>query len=119
MIALLVAVGSGLGAAARLVVDRNVSIRFPSVFPWGTLTVNVLGSFGLGLLATSTSGVEAAALVGAGGLGGFTTVSTFGYETVRLLRSGAWLLGAANALGNVGLGLLAAAGGVALATWLG
>jgi fluoride exporter len=121
MTALLVVLGAAVGAPARYLVDRMVQEQHESVFPWGTWVVNVTGSFLLGLLvaAVAAGGLGAGAMagVGVGFCGALTTYSTFGYETVRLLESGAWR----KALGNVGLsvtaGLGAALAGLSLGGW--
>jgi CrcB protein len=116
---LLAMLGAGVGAPSRWWLDQAVQARHDSVLPWGTFVVNVTGSFALGLLlAAATLGeVDARAVVlgGAGFCGGFTTFSTFGYETLRLVEDGARAPALLNALGSVGVGLAAAFGG----WWLG
>ena len=92
--------------------------RTRGAFPWGTFVVNVSGCLILGLLTGlglyHGLGPTARTIVGTGGLGAYTTFSTFTFETVRLAEEGA----AGNALANVGaslaVGLLAAAAGLAL-----
>jgi len=122
---LLVALGGAVGAPLRFLVDRWVQIRTDSVFPWGTLTVNVTGSFVLGALlgAAAGGGVPdgVVAAVGIGLCGAFTTYSTFGYETIRLATDGARRIALANALVSVAAGLTAAWLGVLLggAAWPG
>lgn len=118
MIALLVAVGAVLGAPARYMAEVVISRRARS-FPYGTVIVNVAGSFVLGLvtglgLHHGLSG-HWLALVGTGFCGAFTTYSTYSYETVALLCDGRPVAAAANLVGSVGLGLLAAAAGLGLA----
>ncbi len=110
----LVALGAAVGAPLRYVVDRAVQRRTPGAFPWGTLTVNVMGSFVLGVVAAGGS-AEAGLLVGVGWCGALTTFSTFGYETERLAAAGSELTAALNAVGSVLAGLLAAT----LGWWLG
>jgi fluoride exporter len=108
--ALLVALGAAVGAPLRFVVDRLIQRRARSAFPWGTLVVNVAGSFVLGVLLGGTAWFSDAAVlaVGVGFCGAFTTYSTFGYETVRLLDDGSKTLAAANVLVSLTLGLGAA-----------
>lgn len=113
--ALAVALGGAAGALSRAGV-AYAGARVSTAFPWGTLATNVTGSFLAGLLAPPGSAAAAwHPLVLTGWLGGFTTFSTFSVEAVRLeegqRRSAALLY----VLGNVVLGLAAAALGVALA----
>jgi CrcB protein len=119
---LLVFLGGIVGAPTRYLIDRLVQRLHDSVFPWGTLAINVSGSLVLGLLlgARDDLGLPAAmvTLLGTGFCGAFTTFSTFGFETVRLLEEGSVLEAGLNALGSLVLGLLAAAAGFALAALL-
>lgn len=119
MTALLVVLGAAVGAPLRYAVDRVVRARTASMFPWGTLLVNVAGSALLGFLAALPAGEGWRALLGTGFCGALTTYSTLGYETVRLAEEGARGRAAANALVSIALGLTAAAGGVLLAGLLG
>ncbi len=85
----LVALGGALGAVARLLVTRAL----PDAFPWGTLAVNLVGSFAIGwLLASPASRVagtpELKLLLVTGVLGGFTTYSAFNHETLALWSAG-------------------------------
>jgi len=82
-----------------------------AAFPYGTLLINVLGSFAIGLvmvLLTTRLAVSDVwrLLIVTGLLGGFTTFSTFSYETYGLLVTGSWLAAGLNALGSVGLGMI-------------
>ncbi|MBB5783695.1 fluoride efflux transporter CrcB [Nonomuraea jabiensis] len=115
MTVLLIVLGAALGAPLRYLADRAVQARHDTVFPWGTLTVNVAGSALLGFLAALPAGGGAMALAGTGFCGALTTYSTFGYETVRLVEEGARFHAVANAAAAVVAGLGAAYCGAALA----
>lgn len=117
---LLVGTGGFVGAVLRFGVSGAVqrSAGFSS-FPYGTLVVNVAGCLVIGLLSGLAESrqvltPEARLLLLIGVLGSFTTFSTFGYETLTLLRDGALLRAVANVMLHVGLGLGAAWGGLAL-----
>lgn len=103
---LLVALGAAVGAPTRYLVDRAVMRRATGVFPWGTLTVNLLGSFVLGVVLAAAAPAARLAL-GTGFCGALTTFSTFSYETTRLVDGGARSTAAVNVVGSV-LGCLAA-----------
>ncbi|MBQ1025243.1 fluoride efflux transporter CrcB [Micromonospora sp. C95] len=119
MTVILVALGAAVGAPLRYLVDRAVQARHDSVLPWGTLVVNVVGSFLLGVLiggaAVGAVPGSLVALLGVGLCGALTTYSTFGYETVRLFEDGARLPALINAAVSVGAALGAAFVGVTLA----
>jgi CrcB protein len=107
-LALAVALGGAAGAVARFLCVRWVTLIHPSSFPYGTLTVNVLGSFVAGLLYALLSerwaaGVAWRALLMTGFLGGFTTFSAFSLETMRLLETGRPLSAGLNVALNLGL----------------
>jgi CrcB protein len=114
---LLVALGAGVGAPARYLIDRAIQARHDSVFPWGTFVANAVGSFLLGLLATTAlnTSSQVLALFGTGLCGALTTYSTFGYETLRLIQQRARLLGILNAAASIVAGFGAAYLGVAIA----
>ncbi|MFI9593978.1 fluoride efflux transporter CrcB [Nonomuraea sp. NPDC052265] len=112
---LLVVLGAAVGAPARYLIDRAVQARHDSLFPWGTFTVNVAGSALLGFLLALPAGDGVQALLGTGLCGALTTYSTFGYETLRLLQTGARTYAALNAVAGVAAGLGAAWCGIALA----
>lgn len=114
MTAVLVALGAAAGAPLRYLVDRWIQARHDMLFPWGTLTVNVVGSFALGLLLATGPDRGVTAAVGTGFCGALTTYSTFAYETSRLVEDGDRWHAALNILANVTLCLVAAAAGWAL-----
>ncbi|MGH7788664.1 MAG: fluoride efflux transporter CrcB [Candidatus Binatia bacterium] len=100
---LLVALGGMAGSVARYWIVSWVQFHTGSPFPFGTLVVNIAGSFVLGLLVALTIergelGTHARLLLGVGFCGGFTTMSTFGYETIALMRDGAFAAGIGNVL---------------------
>jgi CrcB protein len=115
----LVMVAAAVGAPLRYVVDQAVQHRWPGAFPTGTLTVNLSGSFLLGLLTGLAAhhgfDPQAVTVLGTGLLGAYTTFSTFSYETVRLLEDGAVAEAALTVAGSLALGLAAAAAGLGLA----
>ena len=118
MVYLLVALGGALGSVARYAISLGSVRWLGTTFPWGTLLVNVAGSFAIGLLAALVTadgrpalGSDARAFVMVGILGGFTTFSSFSLETLNLARAGS--VGAAAM--NAGLSLLLCLAGV----WLG
>lgn len=114
-----VALAGGVGAAARLALDGLVSARTDGSVPWGTVTVNLTGSFVLGLV-TGLAGRhvlpgDVATVLGAGFLGGYTTFSTASLETVRLLQEGRTTAGVLAGAGTL-VTTVALAG---LGLWLG
>ncbi|WP_275466642.1 fluoride efflux transporter CrcB [Streptomyces noursei] len=115
----LVVIGAMVGAPLRYLTDRSVQRRHDTVFPWGTFTVNVVGSLVLGLLtgavAAGAASPDVQLLVGTGLCGALTTYSTFSYETLRLSQDGAGFLAVANVVGSIVAGLGAAFVGAALA----
>ena len=114
MTMLLVLLGGAVGAATRYLTDVTVQRAHGTEFPWGTWTVNVAGSFVLGVVVAGHS-TWLTTLVGTGFCGALTTFSTFGYETVRLTEEGETALALAYLLGSVVVGLLAVVVGIRLA----
>lgn len=112
-----IAVGlfGGVAAAARFALDAEIAARANSEFPLGILAVNLSGALALGLVAGAALSGEALAIVAGGGIGSFTTFSTWILDSHRLGAAGqarlAWL--------NVGLSIVAGFAAVALGHWLG
>jgi CrcB protein len=99
----LVAVGGALGSVLRYLVAMAAVAWLGPTFPWGTLAVNLVGSFLIGLvqsLAVESLVIseEARLFLSTGLMGGLTTYSAFSYETVRLAETGAWTAAWANVL---------------------
>lgn len=115
MTVLLIAVGAALGAPLRYLTDRIIQARHDSVFPWGTLSVNVAGSLLLGFLIGLPTSPAVTALAGTGFCGALTTYSTFSYETLRLVRDGSRWYAWMNIIVSVAGGLAAATLGFVLA----
>lgn len=107
MTVLWVALGAAVGAPARYLTDRALGRLLPGRFPWGTFTVNVVGSFVLGLVSVAADPVVAT-LVGVGFCGALTTYSTFAYEIVALAERREAAVGAVYLLGSVAAGVGAA-----------
>jgi fluoride exporter len=122
MTLLLVAVGAAVGAPLRYLTDRFIQARHDTIFPWGTLAVNIAGSFILGVLvglaAAGRLGSAIATVLGPGFCGGLTSYSTFGYETLRLAEDGSRFLAGVNIAVSLFAGLGAAFIGVAIAAAL-
>lgn len=101
---LLVVAGAAVGAPLRFLTDRAARARFGPGFPWGTFTVNVVGSFVLGLLTGVTS-AQVHLLLGTGLCGALTTYSTFSYETLKLYEDGAKGYAVLNVVASLAAGL--------------
>jgi fluoride exporter len=125
MTVLWVALGGALGSVARYALSGIAVRSLGAAFPYGTLFVNVTGSFAIGLLAALVAadgrpqlGADARAFLLVGVLGGFTTFSSFSLETLNLARSGALAPALLNVAGSVVLCLAAVYLGFATAGWL-
>jgi CrcB protein len=114
--------GGALGVNARYWLGGWMSRWTSPPFPWATFTINVSGSFAIGLLAEGLTRwlphPNVRLLMVVGFLGGYTTFSTFSFDTLMLWQRGEARLSLANAAGSVLAGLLAVALGVALARGL-
>ena len=114
------AVAAAVGSSARYLVDIAITERTRGALPWGTLVINVTGSFVLGVITglVLDHGFprNARIVLGVGFCGAYTTFSTFTFETVRLLEEGAGIEALINVAGTFLAGAVAAAAGLALAT---
>lgn len=110
-----IALGSALGGVARYACSTLVAQAVGGGFPWGTLVVNVVGSFVIGLFATAPAGLspDARLFITVGLCGGYTTFSSFSLQTLDLLRSGQTAAALGNIAGSVALCLLAVWAGAA------
>lgn len=110
LIPIVVALGGALGSVGRYWCSGLVARTFGETFPWGTLFVNVAGSFLIGLVAVLTGPdgrllwpTAARQFVMLGLFGGFTTFSSFSLQTLNLLEDGEWLAAGGNIVLSVGL----------------
>lgn len=115
-----IGIGGFLGANARFIISREMGIRFGVAFPYGTLLVNILGSFVIGIIFTLlTDRVVPDPIwrqfVVIGFLGGFTTFSSYAMETMLLIQDGRWSSALMYVLGNNVVCLLACAVGIFVA----
>ena len=116
---LLVFLGGGVGAALRHGVNMLAARLLSGAFPWGTLCINVLGSFVMGVVVefwAQKSGLsqQARLFLTTGILGGFTTFSAFSLDAVLLWERGETMLAATYVIGSVVLSLAALVGGLAM-----
>lgn len=117
---LIVGCGGFIGAVCRYAIGYAIESRSTSNFPYGTLTVNVLGCLAIGFFVTFVQkrpyfSAETGLFLQVGLLGAFTTFSTFSHETLNLITTNQWRAGLLSVLGNVVLGL----GAVALGGMIG
>ena len=126
MTPLLIAVGGALGSLARFWISEALALAFGPAFPWGTLLVNITGSFVIGLAAGGTIGdtrliaspfVRHFVMVGL--CGGYTTFSAFSLQTVSMLQAGDVGRASLNVVASVATCLVATWAGFALAAALG
>ena len=103
-----IALGGALGSVVRFWMSGVIAVRFDGKFPWGTIFVNITGSFLIGIFAawSETGGLLAEAttlrqFLMVGVCGGYTTFSAFSVQTLDLMRSGHWFAATGNVLGSV------------------
>ena len=115
-----IAAGSGLGGMARYATSGLMAAQFGTAFPWGTLLINIVGSFLIGLVAALTGPEERwpvapdiQRFLTVGFLGGYTTFSAFSLETLKLVQDGAMLRASAYVGLSVALCLVAVSAGYA------
>lgn len=122
MIPLLVFLGAGIGGVTRYGISVWVHEAAGAAFPWGTLSINVSGSFLVavlyGILEGTVVAPEWRVFLGIGICGGYTTFSAFSYESIQLLQDGEWNRALLYIFGSVVLSLSAAALGLSLASTL-
>lgn len=109
---IVISLGAALGGAFRYGLASFIQKRVESFFPYGTLLVNILGSFALGFIMYYLDekdflSPQMRLFLTVGLCGGFTTFSTFSYETLNLIRNSQFLLATTNVLGSVFLCLIA------------
>ena len=118
-----IAAGSAIGGVSRYLLGGFLQRPAAGTFPVGTLIINITGSFLLGLILryaveTPTLSPEARAFLTIGFCGGYTTFSTFSYETVALMEDGQWSRAMLYVVLSVGLSVLATFLGIAAARQL-
>lgn len=119
----LIALGGAVGSCIRHGLGSHIASRWGGAFPWGTMVVNVTGSLLIGaFLAFSLERAPVDPrwryLVAVGFCGGYTTYSTFAWETAQLVSGRSLALALANAGGSAILSVVAVLAGMALARWI-
>ena len=116
---LALSVAGGFGAVCRFLLDEFIRARTPPSLPWGTIIINLTGSFTLGLatglLMAQSIPQPMHLVVGAGFLGGYTTFSTASFETIRLMQRRRFAAAAVNGFGVLTSAVLVAGAGL----WIG
>src|SRR5438477_2798539 len=119
----LIAVFGAVGTLARYGLQGVVQIRVASTFPYGTLVINLTGCFLLGVIGQFTLNrmvisPDWRVAIAVGFFGGYTTFSSFGWETAKMLEDGEWARATAYVAASVVAGLLLSVGGIRLANQL-
>ena len=117
---LLIAVFGAVGTLARYGLQGLVQVKMGSTFPYGTLLINLTGCFLLGLIGQATLNrmivpPEWRVAIAVGFFGGYTTFSSLGWETAKMLESGEWLRATTYVAASVIFGLLLSVAGINLA----
>jgi CrcB protein len=118
---LLIAVFGAVGTLARYGLGGVVQIKMGGAFPYGTLLINLTGCFFLGLIGQATLNrmivsPELRMAIAVGFFGGYTTFSSFGWETAKMLEAGEWLRATTYVAASVVFGLLLSVAGIRLAS---
>ncbi len=118
---LLIAVFGAIGTLARYGLQHLVQTKMGSAFPYGTLLINLSGCFFLGLIGQITLNrmlvsPELRVAIAVGFFGGFTTFSSFGWETAKMLEAGEWIWASTYVAASVVFGLLLSVAGIRLAS---
>jgi len=117
---LLIALFGAIGTLARYSLQGVVQVRMGSSFPYGTLLINLTGCFFLGLIGQFTLNrmvvpADWRVAIAVGFFGGYTTFSSFGWETAKMLEDGEWLRASTYVGASVFVGLLLSIAGIRLA----
>jgi len=118
---LLIAVFGAIGTLARYGLQGLVQVKMGSTFPYGTLAINLTGCFFLGLIGQFTLNrlvisPELRMAIAVGFFGGYTTFSSFGWETAKMLEAGEWLWATTYVATSVVFGLFLSVAGIRLAS---
>jgi fluoride exporter len=116
----MIALFGAIGTLARYGLQGVVQIRMSGAFPYGTLLINLTGCFFLGLIGQLTLNrmlipPDWRVAIAVGFFGGYTTFSTFGWETAKMLEDGEWLRATTYVAASVAVGLLLSVAGIRLA----
>jgi fluoride exporter len=121
----LIAIFGAVGTLLRYGIQVFTTVQTGSTFPWGTLLINLTGCFGLGLIGQFTLNrmvipPDWRMAITVGLFGGYTTFSSFGWETAKMLEGGEWLPATGYVTASVVIGLLLSVAGIRLANhfWL-
>ncbi len=119
---IVVFLGAGLGGVARYALGGWIQQAAGAAFPWGTLVINITGSLLLGFLVALLENIGTSAawrlFLTIGFCGGYTTFSTFSYESMRLLQDGQWARASAYVAGSTAFSIAAAFAGFGVALQL-